>query len=387
MHGERPPARSPSAAAAPDVGGGLRVCVNIPGLNMAASQDLFCRVGSFLTTSFLLLFSFFAISAEANASLREQLGGTQTAFRAKEAEFDALVLERDRLVKRLADQEESHKAALKAVQDSEAALQAEYETEAASWAEARQSLISGYGQIEDLVDEYFPGYSTAANQVVEAHHEARRQAGVEIAPNARRSLEEHLLAIQARLQPAHRMLRRLQRVGAQVLAALWPGEAVPRTPSRTADWLEVAVGRFEAWKASAARSGTRRALEFVKAWYPELSLDQLATWRQEADEELEAVRPAIIQRASAIADYTDTSAFAPEVDDNGIAQPEEWFGLNPADGEDSAEEIDSSDEGEEEEGEDGEDAMSDGGATGQSQLDRASGNEALPPMGGVFKLC
>ena len=52
--------------------------------------------------------------------------------------------ERDRLAKRLADQERSHKAALKAVQDSEAALQAEYETEAASWAEARQSLISGY---------------------------------------------------------------------------------------------------------------------------------------------------------------------------------------------------------------------------------------------------
>ena len=53
--------------------------------------------------------------------------------------------ERGRLVKKLADQEESHKAALKAMQDSEAALQAEYETEAASWAEARQSLINGYG--------------------------------------------------------------------------------------------------------------------------------------------------------------------------------------------------------------------------------------------------
>ena len=142
--------------------------------------------------------------------------------------------------------------------------------------------------------EYFPGYSTATNQVVEAHHEVQRQAGAEIAPNARRSLEEQLLAIQARLQPAHRMLRRLQRVGAQVLAALWPGEVIPRTPSRTVDWLEVADDRFEAWKASAARSGARRALEFVKAWYPELSLDQLATWRQEADTELEPARPAII---------------------------------------------------------------------------------------------
>ena len=70
--------------------------------------------------------------------------------------------ERDRLVKKLADQEESHKAALKAVQDSEAALQAEYETEAASWAEARQSLINGYGQIEDLVDGRPPSSSSLA---------------------------------------------------------------------------------------------------------------------------------------------------------------------------------------------------------------------------------
>ena len=60
--------------------------------------------------------------------------------------------ERDRLAKKLADQEEGHKAALKAVQDREAALQAEYEMEAAGWAEARQTLVSGYGQIEDLVD-------------------------------------------------------------------------------------------------------------------------------------------------------------------------------------------------------------------------------------------
>ena len=64
--------------------------------------------------------------------MRSQLSGAQTALRAKEAECAALAQERDRLVKRLADQEESHKAALKAAQDSEAALKAEYETEAAN---------------------------------------------------------------------------------------------------------------------------------------------------------------------------------------------------------------------------------------------------------------
>ena len=77
--------------------------------------------------------------------MREQLGGAQAALRAKEADFDALAQERDRLANWLADQEKSHKAALKAVQDSEAALQAEYETEAASWAEVKQTLINGYG--------------------------------------------------------------------------------------------------------------------------------------------------------------------------------------------------------------------------------------------------
>ena len=93
-----------------------------------------------------------SISAAANASLRAQLGESQTALRAKDAELAALVQERDRLVKKLADQEESHKAALKAAQDREAALQAEFETEAVAWDEARQTLVSGYGQIEDLVD-------------------------------------------------------------------------------------------------------------------------------------------------------------------------------------------------------------------------------------------
>ena len=88
------------------------------------------------------------------------MSGAQTALRAKEAECAALAQERDRLAKRLADQEKSHKAALKTVHDSEAALQAEYETEAASWTEAKQTLINGYGHIEDLVDGRPPSSSS-----------------------------------------------------------------------------------------------------------------------------------------------------------------------------------------------------------------------------------
>ena len=91
--------------------------------------------------------------------MRQQLGVAQTALRTREGELSALALERDRLAKRLADQEESHRAALKAVQDSEAALKAEYETEAMSWAEARQALSEGYGRVEDLVDGRPPSSS------------------------------------------------------------------------------------------------------------------------------------------------------------------------------------------------------------------------------------
>ncbi|XP_048574210.1 uncharacterized protein LOC125554860 [Triticum urartu] len=108
----------------------------------------------------------------ANADLRVQLSEVQAALRAKETEYDALVLERDRLAKKLADQEESHKAALKKAQDSEDALKAEFETEAAGWAETRQALNEGFGRIEDLIDDYFPGYSTFAAQTIEAHREA-----------------------------------------------------------------------------------------------------------------------------------------------------------------------------------------------------------------------
>ena len=115
-------------------------------------------------------------------------------------------------------------------------------------------------------------------------------------------------------------------------------------------------------------------MEFVKAWYPGLDLDRLATFRSEAQAELEAVEGALIERAAAIAKYTDTSVFVPERAEGGEEVPAEWFGMNPEYGEDSAEVIDSSTE-EEDEAEVPED-----GAGGQPQLDRASSNEPRREM-------
>ena len=140
----------------------------------------------------------------------------------------------------------------------------------------------------------------------------------------------------------------------------------------------MAAGRLEAWKGSAARAGACRALEFAKAWYPGLSLAQLATFRLEAQAELATVEDDLVRRAASIAEYTDTSVFVPERAENGEEAPPEWFGLNPDDGEDSAEVIDSSgeEEGEEEEGD--EEEAPEVEADGQPQLDRASSNEPRP---------
>ena len=103
-------------------------------------------------------------------------------------------------------------------------------------------------------------------------------------------------------------------------------------------------------------------MEFVKAWYPGLDLDRLATLRSEAQPELAATEDALVKHAAVIAEYTDTSIFIPERSEDGEEVPPEWFGMNPDYGEDSAE-----DGGEAEAPEDG--------ADGQPQLDRASSNE------------
>ena len=116
-------------------------------------------------------------------------------------------------------------------------------------------------------------------------------------------------------------------------------------------------------------------MEFVKAWYPGLGLDRLATFRSEAQAELEAVEGALIERAAAIAEYTDTSVFVPERAEGSEEVPAEWFGMNPEYGEDSAEVIDSSTEEEDEAEAEGVAEVPEDGVGGQPQLDRASRNE------------
>ena len=90
----------------------------------------------------------------------------------------------------------------------------------------------------------------------------------------------------------------------------------------------------------------------------------MATLRSEAQPELAAVEDALVKRAAAIAEYTDTTVFIPERAENGAEAPPEWFRLNPEDGDDSAEVIDSSGEEEDEEEVEGEEEAPEVGADG-----------------------
>ena len=87
------------------------------------------------------------------------------------------------------------------------------------------------------------------------------------------------------------------------------------------------------------------------------------------------MKGALVERAAAIAEYTDTNVFVPERAEGGEEVPPECFGMNPEYGEDSAEVIDSSTEEEGEAEDEGETEVPKGGAGDQPQLDRASSNE------------
>nr|XP_045089472.1 recombination repair protein 1-like [Aegilops tauschii subsp. strangulata] len=123
-------------------------------------------------------------SRKANATLQQQLGEANTALRAKEEERSKLAEERDRLVAQLAEQADLLKKVRKEAEDKETGLLAEFVTERSTWTDKEAMLTSGFHEIEDIVDDFFPGHSDAANQAIEADREGRGADGAQIAADA-----------------------------------------------------------------------------------------------------------------------------------------------------------------------------------------------------------
>nr|XP_020173690.1 uncharacterized protein LOC109759280 [Aegilops tauschii subsp. strangulata] len=99
---------------------------------------------------------------------------TQTALRAKEEECSKVAQECERLVKELADQADQHKAELKKLKEAEDSLTAEFETQRSNWAEREAILTTGYGEIEEMINDFFPGHVVAASRAIEARRDEQR---------------------------------------------------------------------------------------------------------------------------------------------------------------------------------------------------------------------
>ena len=130
-------------------------------------------------------------------------------------------------------------------------------------------------------------------------------------------MEDHTVAMEARLAPIGELGGRLRTVAEEVYMVLWPGLPVPETPLRLAKWLAAAPGRIDDWRASAARVGAEMALSFMLSWYDEVRLDQLATRRAGAQKEQEPLLDQLYERACAIAAYAITDEYIPAIDDEG----------------------------------------------------------------------
>ena len=103
------------------------------------------------TDTFPFLFS----SAEANATLQQQLGEANTALRVKGEECSKLARERDLLAAQLAEQKELLKKVQDEAEKRETALLAEFESERSSWTDKEALLTSGFHEIEDIIDGEF----------------------------------------------------------------------------------------------------------------------------------------------------------------------------------------------------------------------------------------
>ena len=101
--------------------------------------------------------------------------------------------------------------------------------------------------------------------------------------------------------------------GRAISRELWLELSVDVSPTVLCNRLASAPSRVREWRRSAARAGSRRALEFVVSWYPDVSMEVLAAERNDAP-----LAPADQQRlhdcAYIISSYAETDEFVPAVE-------------------------------------------------------------------------
>ena len=86
-------------------------------------------------------------------------------MRAKGEECSKLTAERDLLAAQLAEQKELLTKTQKEAEEAEATLLAEFASERSSWTDKEAMLVSGFHEIEDLVDGELLCFSSSGRRL------------------------------------------------------------------------------------------------------------------------------------------------------------------------------------------------------------------------------
>jgi hypothetical protein len=123
-------------------------------------------------------------------------------------------------------------------------------------------------------------------------------------PKAELTSGELVALAKGRLHPVAKLGRDLHEAIVSIFETLWPGRVVPGEIQVLLQWIPLAPNRLDIWKESAARAGTKQALEFVLSWYPGVNLDQLENLHEGGLTGLDKAK--LRQRACAIAECAET---------------------------------------------------------------------------------
>lgn len=190
--------------------------------------------------------------------------------------------------------------------------------------------------------------------------EYRTLEGIATGAGGKLTMDEHLIGIDARLDPLFQLLENLRRVGKLISRFLWPDLDISINLLDLCDRLGGAPARFKEWCRSAARAGSKVALDTVLSWYHEVDIDQLAT-RRESDEPVdEEFASRVHSRACVLASFADVSELIPAVD--GEVASEDDVSVSAAFGDDEDSEETGSSSGSGEADEDADPAVRDTGA-------------------------
>ena len=127
-------------------------------------------------------------------------------------------------------------------------------------------------------------------------------------------IEDHLVALQARINPMKVIGVDVFQAAIEMVKALWPEDKLPLSPSEIAERLQDGPERLDEWHVSAGRVGADEALSYVRSWFEGIPLARLKHMRDgsiyEKDPEYKLRRQKL---AYSYIEYADVHTFCDDI--------------------------------------------------------------------------